>query len=92
VSYVTGCDLLGKHCPIWTSDCQSDWWPQHMDIATYSQTLGSDPTSHHLIQPSPLVSAGEGFTPNKTIPKEYTYMFGFSNPTRNRSCLHTSQY
>lgn len=52
VSYVTGCDLLGKHCPIWTSNCRSDWWPQHMESATISQPLGSEPTSHHLIRPS----------------------------------------
>jgi hypothetical protein len=92
VSYVAGCDLLGKHCPIWTSDCRSDWWPQHMDNATSSQPLGSDPTSHHLIQPSPLVSAGVCFTLSKTIPKEYKHTFRFLNPKRNKLYPYISQY
>jgi hypothetical protein len=84
VSYVTGCDLLGKHCPIWTSDCRSDWWPQNMDIATASQPLGSEPTSHHLIQPSPLAFAGVCLTLSKIIPTEYKHMFRFLNPTRKK--------
>jgi hypothetical protein len=52
VSYVTGCDLLGKHCPIWTSDCPSDWWTQHMDTETASQPTGSEPTARRLFRPS----------------------------------------